>query len=376
MGQPSPAEGAHVKGRTSLAFVLIIVLTVAITGALYLEQPKPATSYLHVHVSVSPAIVPYGQGAVLLTFWETNSLPQENNVSVAPYWARGNFSWYPCFANWPLGFQVVQGHVAINNYTSAKLVEHYITAYCQLSPAVFQSFAFLPDSSVAVTRSTSQFTRTWDTKTNTTYTGLAPGEYTAIAADEWGHYAFAYFSVTNSGGNSSALQLSLRLSANSITSGDSIGISVSEYNALPAANNVTAASLWPVPYLSAGPCGADSPDGFAVLSGRYSSSNISSAANPLKLYEPGPYFCPLMLSSGISSYNFHPASYIADIYGLCSPEPCITDFATNSTSVVSGTWSGSDENSAVFSAFPPGDYTVVAGDEWGHYAFAYFTVTG
>ena len=203
--------GAHGNGRTILAFILIIVLTIATIGALYFEQPKAATSYLQVHVSVSPAVVPYGQGAVLLTFWETNSLPQKNNVSVAPYWPRGNFSWYPCFANWPLGFQVVRGHVAINNYTSAKWVEHYMSAFCQLSPTVFQSFAFLPDSSTAVTRFNSQFTRTWDTKTNTTYTGLAPGEYTAIAADEWGHYDFAYFSVTG-GGDSSALQLSLRLS--------------------------------------------------------------------------------------------------------------------------------------------------------------------
>lgn len=170
------------------------------------------------------------------------------------------------------------------------------------------------------------------------------------------------------------LQLGLSLSPTSMSTGQSIRISVQETNSLSSLNNVTVARDWAEAYLTVSPCGTLSfPMGYAILSGYYTASNISSGES-LNLYEPGPYNCPLILS-GIDSYAFLPLSSTAAVYGSCEPEPCFSSFNVNSTGSVSGSWSGNSTDNSQFSSFAQGTYTVVAGDEWGHLVFAYFSVS-
>lgn len=171
----------------------------------------------------------------------------------------------------------------------------------------------------------------------------------------------------------SGLQLRLSLNATSITRGEWVRISIEEYNTLLEVNNVTSARDWAVSYLTVGPCGVlNSPMGFAILSGRYTNSNISSAKQ-LELYQPGMYSCPAMLSD-IRSYAFLPMNSTASVYGSCSPSLCFSA-EMNSTGTTRGYWGTSLLGSSSFQTFSPGIYTVVAGDEWSGIVFAYFTVS-
>ncbi len=170
-----------------------------------------------------------------------------------------------------------------------------------------------------------------------------------------------------------ALQLQLSLNATSISPGESVRVSVEDYNTLPEVNNVTAATDWPMQGLSIGPCGTvNLPIGFEVLSGRYTDSNLSSGRS-VQLYEPGIISCPGSFSV-ITTYAFLPMNSTASIYGSCNPEPCSARVANASYSV-RGSWGTSLLGSNEFSTLAPGVYTVVAGTEWGNLALAYFTVS-
>src|SRR2546428_5476502 len=119
------------------------------------------------------------------------------------------------------------------------------------------------------------------------------------------------------------LALSLFLNSTRIRPGQGISITVQEKNTLSTVNNVSASTKWPLSGLSLGPCGPlNFPLGVAFLQGYYTSSNVS-AGKPLGLYQPGPYYCPMILS-GISAYVFQPSSDRASVVGSCTPEPCFT----------------------------------------------------
>src|SRR5712692_9846967 len=99
------------------------------------------------------------------------------------------------------------------------------------------------------------------------------------------------------------LALSLLLNSTRIRPGQGISITVQEKNTLSTLNNVSASTDWPLRGLSVGPCGPlNSPVGVAIIQGYYTLSSVS-AGRPLGLYQPGPYYCPMILS-GIGSYVF------------------------------------------------------------------------
>ena len=167
------------------------------------------------------------------------------------------------------------------------------------------------------------------------------------------------------------LELSLSLNATSIRPGQSVNVSLGEWNQLAQLNNVTAESDWALRGLSLGPCGTiNYPMGIALFSGHYTASNISSAT-PLQLDAPGVYSCPMIMS--VHDYSFHPLSSTADVYGSCTPGYCFT-MKVASTNSVSGYWSGGSSPDGGFRALPQGAYTVAAGDEWGSLALLHFTV--
>jgi hypothetical protein len=178
--------------------------------------------------------------------------------------------------------------------------------------------------------------------------------------------------------NNLQLQLSLNASSSSAT-GVSISVLVDEYNPLATMNNVTAANEWVVALngLNGAPCGGEEngwPVGFGVASGRYTSSNITDAklldlVNPTAFYNCPPYMGAF---NGATAITFEPLSDTAAGTG-CS-NYCPAETVTAGTSLwgdVTGYWS----QGGAFTNFPRGTYTVLAEDEWGNSAIAYFTVS-
>jgi hypothetical protein len=171
--------------------------------------------------------------------------------------------------------------------------------------------------------------------------------------------------------NGLVLRLSLNASSSS-SSGVSLTAAADDFNGLPSANNVTAVNNWSLSLtgLNGPPCWFPGyPVGLAIAEGYYSVSNISSAkfvdlVNPTATYACGPGL------SRIDAYFFRPLSDIAAIYGSCSPNPCMTE-KISSQVTANGYWN----QDGTFTDFPRGAYTIVAADEWGLLAAAYFTVT-
>ena len=198
---------------------------------------------------------------------------------------------------------------------------------------------------------------------------LYGGDPNNAAGTAPGTGSFSLTRTSATGGN--GLQLQLSINATSVAPGQSVGISVDEYNTLTQANNLTASDGWPVAYLSDGPCGyLNQPMGFAVLSGNYVAANVSSA-EPLQIYAPGVYSCPLMVG-GIHGYDFAPMNSTAEVYAMCSPEPCL-QIQADATSTVRGYWP--QPSATTMENLPQGVYTVVAGDEWGNLVLLHFSVT-
>jgi hypothetical protein len=162
--------------------------------------------------------------------------------------------------------------------------------------------------------------------------------------------------------------LRLALNTSVVSQGSAVSLNVGEWNTLNAQTSVEASQDWPIEGLGVGPCGPlNYPFGFEVLNGYYNSPAGLDSAPKVQLYGPGPYFCPMILS-GISSYSFFPLSDRADVMGSCESNPCFTE-EMNTTVAVGGYWSGGS-----LVPLPDGNYTVVAGDEWGALLFGHFEV--
>ncbi len=177
---------------------------------------------------------------------------------------------------------------------------------------------------------------------------------------------------SDSAGSTNGLTLTLSLNTTSLSSGQEVSVVVDEANQDNHPVEVAVASRWALPGLSLSPCGPGGlPFGIEIVSGYYTKSNVSGA-QPLTVNEPGAIFsCPAIYI--LTSYIFEPASDSAAVYGSCSPNPCFT-FPMTWARAVGGYWTG-QPSGASFSEFPQGEYTVVAGDEWGAVTVLHFVVT-
>ncbi len=109
-----------------------------------------------------------------------------------------------------------------------------------------------------------------------------------------------------------------------------------------------------------------------MLSGYYTAADVPTEA-PLLLDDPnGVTMCPLILG-GITTYEFRPASDLADVYQERQPDPAIVNMAMRSPLMVKGYWTIGAESE--FKEFPPGVYTVAGGDEWGTLTVLHFRVS-
>jgi hypothetical protein len=184
------------------------------------------------------------------------------------------------------------------------------------------------------------------------------------------------FAGVNSGSSNFAngLILSLSLDAKTYQQYQDVSITIDEKNTLSKTNRVAAADKWPVRGLTLGPCSQGSPFGVAVYQGDHNSRSIS-ALTPLVIFNPNAlYHCPAFAWGEGSSYDFYASSDIAAIRYSCDP-PCTESYDTQLYRELSLThyWDGCYPST--IHSFEPGDYTIVAADEWGNMVILHFTVT-
>ena len=141
-----------------------------------------------------------------------------------------------------------------------------------------------------------------------------------------------------------------------------IRVTLSDANLLPFANEPPGDAALKAHNLTGGPCGETYPMGVALYQGRYTLQNLSSKSYLPVVDEFTPWFC-----TEISGVPFKLAPF--------SMETRTMDLA--------GYWTagetqhpGGGVSIGVLHPFAPGEYTLVAGDAWGHIALAYFSVVG
>lgn len=152
---------------------------------------------------------------------------------------------------------------------------------------------------------------------------------------------------------SDAAALNLQVSVSPVVgSGQVLTANLWINNTLSTNNSVTVASDWPLQGLTSG-CITGYPLRVGLLTGHYAANNVSDGQ--LVPY-PFVFGCP-GVQIILQSLTFLPHS---------STAVAKTNFGTP-------TW---DINSTfTYQNLSAGEYTVVAGDEWGQIAFAYFSVT-
>ena len=171
--------------------------------------------------------------------------------------------------------------------------------------------------------------------------------------------------TTTSALSPNGLQLRVSVNTTSLTAGEVLQISLSEYNTLSTTNNVSSEKSWGVDGLTTGACPNISvlPFGMAVFQGRYTAQNISQATS-LNIF--GMAACPMYIRL-ITGYAFLPNSINAAVMpggDVSSATPMSADIT------VKGVYTEGNQ----LNPLDPGLYTLVAGDEWGTLEFLYVSV--
>ena len=158
------------------------------------------------------------------------------------------------------------------------------------------------------------------------------------------------------------LRLDLQISSYAVTQGGSIVVNITESNTNTSPLNVSAAKSWAVEGLRMNACYSSVyPFGVAIYAGHLTAGSLSSAER-INLFPLVP--CPLFLRY-ISGYYFQPSSSSALVLpGSGNPLPMTAGVAA------SGNYT---QGNSVMN-FASGEYTVVAGDEWGSVVMLYFVV--
>lgn len=154
------------------------------------------------HLTMNATRVGTG-GSVLVTGWLNSTSDSLYNITAANAWGLPqNMLWEPpCVSGWPIGIGVMEGHYTADNYTMGTLVPvpKPLTS-CPVQAASPSYYVFEKYSSRALV----DFGGTpsiWTIQTTFTFpqylsgSGLHPGVYTAVLADEWGDVLTANFLV-------------------------------------------------------------------------------------------------------------------------------------------------------------------------------------
>jgi|GEM_PF-335337 len=172
-------------------------------------------------------------------------------------------------------------------------------------------------------------------------------------------------STTISAPPTNGLRLQLSVSTTNPAPGVALQIKVSEYNTLSTTNNVAAENSWAVSNLALGPCKNTyvQPFGVALFQGHFTKQNIS-LATALGIFPLVP--CPLFIRQ-VTGFLFLPDSINAAVLpggDISSPTPMSAEVT------VTGIFAQGTQSHPL----DPGDYTIVAGDEWGTLEFLYIDV--
>jgi len=173
------------------------------------------------------------------------------------------------------------------------------------------------------------------------------------------------------------LELRLYLNTSSLSAtGVNVSLFADVYNPSTSTANVTSANDWVVPLNGSDgvPCGDEGQTvGIAIADGRYISSNVT-AAKLLDLVNPGiTWTCSVYFGYGDPIGDlFQPMSDSDTSYGCIGVNPCLAGDATATYDPVPVTITGYWEHGGPFTSFSGGTYTVLAEDEWGALALAYF----
>ncbi|MGI0018360.1 MAG: hypothetical protein ACREA1_06610, partial [Nitrosotalea sp.] len=164
--------------------------------------------------------------------------------------------------------------------------------------------------------------------------------------------------------SSSSLQLSLSTNSSIIQSGQAIEITLSLDNVSPHLLTIHPQNNWPIQGLDLDGC-SNSPMGVAILDGFYTMQNMSDG-HPMVFHFLYP--CPPSLSA--KSFTFYPMSNNVTI--ICEPgdwAPCQNLIQTKASVAYH-----SFLQDGKFFDFNSGNYTIIAGDEWGDAAIRHFQV--
>jgi hypothetical protein len=216
-------------------------------------------------------------------------------------------------------------------------------------------------------------------------------------------------STTYSTDPDSGLQLRVATNASTIQTGDEVAVQIELLNTLSHNVSLTVApnqniSAWNGGDFVCGENPSRSLVGFALLDGHFTTGNISAAGSPLQLMAPVAFPCPTSLplnnatflpesdetvSSSYNGQTLEGSSRVtAEVnattgYCITSSGSETTTTSCSTTSAILGYWNsgfGYTGNmtlaSNAFTHLLPGEYTIVAMDDWNGTVYAYFQVTG
>ena len=412
-------------GRTGLAtaalafvaVVLIVAASVAFvatqtgvvpksTASGQTSQSTSAENGLRLSLSVNPSVI-YSGGTVTVSISDFNTLPTSNTPTItgAPAVNGITLTLGPC-SQLPLGFGIFEGYYNEGNLSSASPLDIFRPGVVYSCPAEFNIayFSFSPQSDdislyslqPSGSGTTTVPTRMWTnpdaftenfsgywTVQDQAFHQFRPGAYTIVGGDDYGQLEIIHFYVQPSqtaetstteqssttgpvGENASAasmysLELLVSMNATEVLPGETVQVTLSEFNTMSAVNNVSASQNWPV-QVSLGSCSNiyDQPFGIAVYAGHADSQNLSQGKQ-LRIFPVVP--CPMYIRL-VTGYEFQPLSDLAVVLPSSGASPSPLD----GNVYLSMTYSPQAQQ------FAPGTYTVVAADEWGALVFLYFAV--
>jgi hypothetical protein len=167
-----------------------------------------------------------------------------------------------------------------------------------------------------------------------------------------------------------ALDLSASLSNSTVLLNQTIKVAVSETNDLRLPTELPLSADWAVQNLTLAPCASTDqyPFGVAILEGRYTLTNLSSAKS-LQLYPDDAFYsCPQISRAAGDSIEFSPHQDIRLSLAY-------SGYYTDGGGPAAGNSDGSTTAVDVLHSFASGTYTVAVGDEWGHTDLLYFQVS-
>ena len=159
---------------------------------------------------------------------------------------------------------------------------------------------------------------------------------------------------------SQAVMFSASVSPATAAWNQTIKVSLSDTNLLPFANSPSDDARYRELNLTGEPCGGTYPMGVALYQGRYTLQSLSSE-NYLPVVDVFSYYsCPLMSGAPFKLAPFWTDRQSMDLVGY---------WTAGETS-----HPGGGVSLGVLHPFPPGVYTLIAGDAWGHVQVLYFQI--